>query len=59
MNNEIVLKLKEYIDEDDKRDLWQECYEAMDFLLKRGIAMEDAHYTVKNIVRAVRNNYGD
>lgn len=59
MNIEIVTRLNVYIDADDKRDLWEECYEAVDFLLKRGISIDDANYTVKNIVRAVRSNYGD
>lgn len=59
MEDKIKFKVREFITEDDKHTLYDECCEAIEFMTRRGIDFEDAIYTVKNIVRQVRNNYGD
>lgn len=57
--DEIKIQLSDFVNEDDKRDMYDECYGAIKFMMDNGISLRDAVYTVKNLVREVRNNYGD
>jgi hypothetical protein len=59
MNPQITNAVKEFVTDDDKTDLFTECYDAVKFMMDHDISLEDARYTVKNVVRAVRHCYDD
>lgn len=60
MNQEkITVAVKEFVHDDDKKELFTECYDAIEFMMKQGATFEDARYTVRSIVSAVRSCYGE
>lgn len=58
-DKELELAMRDFVFETDKRSLFVEVLESMKFMVRSGISVKDAIYTVKNLVREVRNNYGD
>lgn len=59
MKQEIRNKVKEFIDEDDKLDLYDECCDSIERMSSFGIPLDLAAQIVRGVVRATRTTYGD